>query len=394
MEKVKRDNNRVDISKLEPNETTGDDLTGGYIIKVDKWTGENNDGWWSDSPLPEYDGTWYQYHYPKPDEIVEEQKTYINNFINEFELLTASENYDDPVVGYYDQVNLESFVDVSLMSEVSKNVDAYRLSAYMYKDKDSDDGRLTMGPIWDYNLAFGNADYYEGWDTQGWQVEAVLPNDDFTIPFWWCVIWTDQSFRWAVQQRWNALRNDFLSNSSVNSLIDSLHAHMGQAVDRNFERWPTLGQYVWPNYYIGQTYEDEIEYLRNWIIDRMEWMDNELLSTHTTMCLTPENFSINPLYPNPFNQSVSIRYDIPLDSKIKLNVYNINGEHIHTLLNGRKHAGTHTISWNGADKSGIDVASGTYIILLQANNFINNQGETTNNTWNDYKETRKVILVK
>ena len=169
---------------------------------------------------------------------------------------------------------------------------------------------------------------------------------------------------------------------------------MGQAVDRNFERWPTLGQYVWPNYYIGQTYEDEIEYLRNWIIDRMEWMDNELLSTHTTMCLTPENFSINPLYPNPFNQSVSIRYDIPLDSKIKLNVYNINGEHIHTLLNGRKHAGTHTISWNGADKSGINVASGTYIILLQANNFINNQGETTNNTWNDYKETRKVILVK
>ena len=393
-EKVKRDDNRVAVSKLEPDETTGDDLTGGYIIKIDKWDGENVGGWYSEPPSEQYGGFYYQYHYPKPDEIVYEQQQYINNYMDNFEQLVLSDDFANPETGYPSIIHWESFVDFFIMQEITKNVDGYRLSSYLYKDKDSDDGRLVAGPIWDFNLGFGNADYYEGWDTQGWQVEANLPNDDFSIPFWWCVIWTDQNFRWSVQQRWHALRNDFLSNSSVNSLIDSLHTHIGQAVDRNFERWPTLGQYVWPNYYIGQTYEDEIEYLRNWIIDRMEWMDNELLSTHTTMCLTPENFSINPLYPNPFNQSVSIRYDIPLDSKIKLNVYNINGEHIHTLLNGRKHAGTHTISWNGVDKSGIDVASGTYIILLQANNFINNQEETTNNTWNDYKETRKVILVK
>ena len=156
-------------------------------------------------------------------------------------------------------------------------------------------------------------------------MEEDLPNDDFSIPYWWCTIWSDQSFRWSVQQRWNSLRNNFLSNASVNSLIDSLQSHIGEAADRNFERWPTLGQYVWPNYYIGQTYQDEIDYLRNWIINRMEWMDSELLSIQTEMCLIPEQFSMNPLYPNPFNRSVSIRYDIPLDSKIKLNVFNING---------------------------------------------------------------------
>ena len=81
MEKIKRDNNRVDISKLEPDETTGDDLTGGYILKVDKWDGDNNDGWWSDPSLPEYEGVWYQYHYPKPEDIVEEQRNYIINYI-------------------------------------------------------------------------------------------------------------------------------------------------------------------------------------------------------------------------------------------------------------------------------------------------------------------------
>ena len=128
MEKVKRDNNRVDITQLGPDEITGDDLTGGYIVKIDKWDGETNDGWYSESPLVGFDGVWYQYHYPKPDDIVEEQRDYIMDYITDFETLMASESYDDPGAGYYEQVNLESFIDVSLMSEISKNVDAYRLS--------------------------------------------------------------------------------------------------------------------------------------------------------------------------------------------------------------------------------------------------------------------------
>ena len=393
-EKIKRDDNRVNISKLEPEEISDDDITGGYIIKVDKWDGENIGGWYSEPPSDSYGGFYYQYHYPKPDEIVYDQQQYIMSYMENFEQTILSDDFANPETGYPSIIDWGSFIDFFIMQEITKNVDGYRLSSFLHKDKDSDDGRLVAGPIWDFNLGFGNADYYNGWDTQGWQVEADLPNDDFSIPYWWCTIWSDQSFRWSVQQRWNSLRNNFLSNVSVNSLIDSLQSHIGEAADRNFERWPTLGQYVWPNYYIGQTYQDEIDYLRNWIISRMEWMDSELLSVQTEMCLIPEQFSMNPLYPNPFNRSVSIRYDIPLDSKIKLNVFNINGKHINTLFNGRTHAGTHSMSWNGLDKNGNIVSSGTYIVLLQANNFIYNQQENVNYIWDDYKETKKVILVK
>jgi len=393
-EKIKRDDNRVNISKLEPEEISDDDITGGYIIKVDKWDGENTGGWYSEPPSDSYGGFYYQYHYPKPDEIVYDQQQYIMSYMESFEQTILSDDFANPETGYPSIIDWGSFIDFFIMQEITKNVDGYRLSSFLHKDKDSDDGRLVAGPIWDFNLGFGNADYYNGWDTQGWQVEADLPNDDFSIPYWWCTIWSDQSFRWSVQQRWNSLRNNFLSNASVNSLIDSLQSHIGEAADRNFERWPTLGQYVWPNYYIGQTYQDEIDYLRNWIITRMEWMDSELLSIQTEMCLIPEQFSMNPLYPNPFNRSVSIRYDIPLDSKIKLNVFNINGKHINTLFNGRTHAGTHSMSWNGLDKNGNIVSSGTYIVLLQANNFIYNQQENVNYIWDDYKETKKVILVK
>ena len=393
-EKIKRDDNRVNISKLEPEEISDDDITGGYIIKVDKWDGENIGGWYSEPPSDSYGGFYYQYHYPKPDEIVYDQQQYIMSYMESFEQTILSDDFANPETGYPSIIDWGSFIDFFIMQEITKNVDGYRLSSFLHKDKDSGDGRLVAGPIWDFNLGFGNADYYNGWDTQGWQVEADLPNDDFSIPYWWCTIWSDQSFRWSVQQRWNSLRNNFLSNASVNSLIDSLQSHIGEAADRNFERWPTLGQYVWPNYYIGQTYQDEIDYLRNWIISRMEWMDSELLSVQTEMCLIPEQFSMNPLYPNPFNRSVSIRYDIPLDSKIKLNVFNINGKHINTLFNGRTHAGTHSMSWNGLDKNGNIVSSGTYIVLLQANNFIYNHQENVNYIWDDYKETKKVILVK
>ena len=393
-EKIKRDNNRVNISKLEPEEVSGDNITGGYIIKVDKWDGENIGGWYSESPSDSYGGFYYQYHYPKPDEIVYDQQQYIINYMDNFEQIILSEDFADQETGYPSVIDWESFVDFFIMQEITKNVDGYRLSSFLHKDKDSDDGRLVAGPIWDFNLGFGNADYYNGWEAQGWQVEADLPIDDFSIPYWWCVIWSDQSFRWSVQQRWNSLRNNSLSNSSVNSLIDSLQSHIGVAAERNFERWPTLGEYVWPNHYIGQTYQDEIDYLRNWITTRMEWIDNELLSTQTEMCLIPERFSMNPLYPNPFNRSVSIQYDIPLDARIKLNIFNIKGTHINTLFSGRAHAGTHSMSWDGMDKNGKVVSSGAYIVLLQANNFIYNQQENVNYIWDDYKETRKVILVK
>jgi len=373
MEKIKRDNNRVDISKLDPDETTGDDLTGGYILKVDKWDGENNDGWWSASPLPEYDGTWYQYHYPKPDDIVDEQKDYINNYITDFELLIASESYNDPDAGYYDQVNLQSFIDVALLSEISKNVDAYRLSAFMYKDKDSEDGRLTMGPIWDYNLAFGNADYYEGWDPAGWQMDVELGGDGFKIPFWWYRIWDDETFRDAFYQRWQELRQSIFSEEYIISMIDSAIAVIAEAQVRNFQRWPILDQYVWPNAYVGGTYENEIDYLTNWITDRLEWMDEQAMRADDDPQLIL-SYRLDPAYPNPFNPTTTIGLAIPYTTFVTVKIYDIAGREIITLMNGDLVAGQHTMIWDGSEQS-----SGVYFVHLKSD---------------DFTQTRKIMLMK
>ena len=373
MEKIKRDNNRVDISKLNPDETTGDDLTGGYIVKVDKWDGENNDGWWSASPLPEYDGTWYQYHYPKPDDIVDEQKDYINNYITDFELLLASEAYNDPDAGYYDQVNLESFIDVSLMSEISKNVDAYRLSAYMYKDKDSEDGRLTMGPIWDYNLAFGNADYYAGWDPMGWQMDADLGEDYFQIPFWWYRIWDDETFRNAFNQRWQELRQTVFSEEYIMNMIDSTIAVIDEAQVRNFQRWPILDEYVWPNAYVGGSYENEIDYLTDWITDRLEWIDEQAMRADDDHQLI-RSYSLDPAYPNPFNPTTTIEFSIPQTEFVTVKVYNLVGHEITTLINDELFTGNYSIKWDGSRQP-----SGLYLVQIESGSFI---------------KTRKMVLLK
>ncbi len=270
MEKLKRDNNRIDISTLNENEVSGDDLTGGYILKFDwAWTGDNNGGFHS-----VIDGMYYNYHYPKPDEITEVQEDYIQNFIYSFESLMDEYDYDDIDNGYSNLTNIPSFVDFIMLQEFAKNVDAYRLSSYIYKDKNSIDGRLTAGPIWDFNHGFGNCDYGWTWEPENWLLEYE-PTDD-PISFWWERIWEDEYFQSLFNSRWHELRQSLLSNENLELTIENLILELGESIEDNFIRWPILDEYVWPNYHVFGTYEEEVDYLKNWIFDRAEWMDSQV----------------------------------------------------------------------------------------------------------------------
>jgi len=153
-EKIKRDDNRVNITEMGSEDNSGDALTGGYIIKKDKLDGDYIEGWYS-LPLPGEYTMYYQFHYPKPNVITQEQRDYIINYFNEFEAFMASDNYNDPLTGYQNIVNVHSFINFCIINELSNNLDGYRLSTFMYKDRDSIDGKLTLGPVWDYNIAYG-----------------------------------------------------------------------------------------------------------------------------------------------------------------------------------------------------------------------------------------------
>ena len=381
MEKIKRDGNRVDISKLNPGEITGDDVTGGYILKFDWfYTGDNIGGFES-----EYDNMIYNYHYPKPSDIVPEQEAYIEEYINEFETIMMGTDYTNDSTGYPSMMNVESFVDFILLQELAKNVDAYRLSTYIYKDKESVDNRLTAGPVWDFNHGFGNCDYGETWEVDNWLLE-YNPEGGDQMAFWWELLWEDLAFQHKAAVRYTELRQTIFSEEHIYSIIDSIANYLGPAVDRNFARWPLLGNYIWPNYYVFDTYEEEIDYLKSWTAQRLAWMDSDIL-----LSLDPSpiaaGFRLNGPFPNPFNPSTVISYELPYDLNIEINIFNLLGRKVRSLLNETRPAGQGSTIWDGKTENGHLASGGVYLLSVQVRG-------PSNGSNIFYQETKKVLLLK
>jgi len=395
LEKVKRDSKRVNIKKLEPTDVSADAITGGYIIKIDKTDGESVDGWYSNYlPYPQSPySVFYQYHVPKPEDIVQQQKEYIKGKIFQFETIMKGNNISDSLNGYPRIIDVDSFVDFVLLNEISKNVDGYRLSTYFYKDRDSRNPKIYAGPVWDFNLGFGNADYYEGWQTNEWQLEyltdyeSLPPWESFLAPNWWKKLFDDTLFGNKVYSRWKSLKDNVLSSQHINNQIDSLVILLDESKTRNFERWSVLGVWVWPNYYVGSTFQDEINYLKNWIKNRISWMDQNMIGEPTSINdidnLAQLDFVLEQNYPNPFNPSTKIRYSIPAlvethrDASLQMvtiKVYNILGGEVATLVNEQKTSGNYEVEFSAAQLS-----TGIYLYRLQAG---------------DFTISRKMILLK
>ena len=349
IEKIKRDKNRVDISKLKSTDIEGDQITGGYIIKVDRPAGEDNDGWDSRVQLTERKVS-YLYHDPKPSELVDEQKKYIRNFVNEFEWLMTQPNW---AANYQDYFNLDAFVDYYLINELPKNVDVYTFSTFIYKDRDSKDRRLTMGPVWDFNLAFGNVNYFEGALTTGWLLGRKIQVND-RIPFWFRNLYQDSEIQRLIASRWQQLRQTSLALERIIQLIDDWVTKLDAAQKRNFERWPILGNYVWPNHFIGCTYAEEIEYLKEWLTERIQWMDEQLVTgSKVPDKLEPVlNFSVGQNYPNPFNNQTVIPFQLHHAGNIRIRIFDALGRQVQELFTGTKTVGWHTLVYQPQQSAG------------------------------------------
>jgi len=285
MEKIKKDENRVNIATLNPEDISGDELTGGYIVKVDKIDPDfvyGIDGWKS-IPTPPYPNAMnitFQYYYPKVEDIAVQQSSYIHEYITTAENTLTGSTYADPNTGYNNYFNTGSFVDQMILNEISKEVDKYRYSTYFYKEKDSDGGKLFAGPAWDFNLGYSNVDYWPpGIDYTGWLYSMVEPVE-WGIMFWWKRLMEDTYYRNLLKTRWYHLRQNELSSDSLEYAIDSITDYIDEAQQRNYERWPILGEYVWPNYnWQGNDYEDEVEFFETWFYNRISWIDNNIPGT-------------------------------------------------------------------------------------------------------------------
>jgi hypothetical protein len=364
MEKIKRGKNRVNISKMTTADTTGDTVTGGYIYKIDKADKATDKGWdavYAPFATSARRYVMYQYDTPDGDEIMPQQMAYIKGYEKQFETLMYASTYKDSAIGYPSFIDVPSFVDMVIMNELSKNIDAYRLSTFLYKNNASKNNRLFAGPVWDYSIGFGNANYGDGWIRTGWQLDLLATSssmDNYAGPFWWKKLWADAAFKKAVAIRWKSLRTSTLSTTNIIGLIDSLAATVDEGQQRNFERWPIIGSYVWPNYYyLASSYQDEVNYLKSWFLARTDWMDRTLLPLATAVidrehAVTPATLVLEQNYPNPFNPSTTIRYSLGAAGPVRFEVFDVLGRCVALLIDGVQAAGAHEAKWDAATAAG------------------------------------------
>lgn len=258
-EKVKRDQNRVDIAALNPEDISGDELTGGYIIEINE-NGYPND--WNSQYDPINSATCdlpvaYKMVYPKIEEMEAEQFNYIHDFVDSFENALNSNDFLDAVSGYRKFISVKSFIDFMIVNEFSANYDSYGRSTFLYKEKITDGGQLNIGPPWDYDRAFAPG------TEQGWVWEITHPYWPF--PFWWSRFREDPEWVNEVYCRYTSLRGDVLSNQSFYEIVDSLHQLLQEPAQRNFKKWAELGV-TSPDYFVDE--------LKNFVTNRFVWLDN------------------------------------------------------------------------------------------------------------------------
>jgi hypothetical protein len=200
--------------------------------------------------------------YPAAKDATEEQLSYVRGYIAEFETsLTAGR--------YFHYIDVDTWVDGMILQELAKNVDAYRSSTYFHKFPG---GKLRLGPVWDFNQAYGNASYNErAVRIEGWRVTRARPGS------WFRRLFEDEDFSARFEERYRELREGPLADAAIFAFLDAEAARLEEPAARNFERWRILGEVVLGNPDPPpSSYPGEVALLKGWIRSRARWMDEEL----------------------------------------------------------------------------------------------------------------------
>ena len=273
-EKIKRDALRVDIAKLEEDVISEPGISGGYLLEMKLPERLDDD----EIGLPLADGFVVTLLSPDQDDITPLQTIWIHNHLADFEDALFGVDFLDPIDGYAPYINEDSFIDYMLLQELLKNRDAYHSSTFLYKDRASP---IHMGPIWDLNITAGYFSFNGIQKIDGWLFHEDRSN--IARCLWPSRLLDDPGFTQRYQDRWAELRATIFSTPTINARIDALAAELNTAQARQFIRWPTLGRTLTPDIrYIMFTgphptnYTGEIDYMKQWLQDRAEWIDSNI----------------------------------------------------------------------------------------------------------------------
>lgn len=377
-ETIKRDNDRVDIAKLNQTDITYPQITGGYIIKTDYWDNTNS---WQTSYSP-IDHPGYQIHlvydYPAPDMIVPQQQTYIQTFIYDMETALYGPNFTDTANGYRKYISERSFMDYFYVNELARNVDGYKKSCFYYKEKDDSAGnigKLKAGPVWDFDWAWKDiwdCSIFQATDGSGWSHHINDCNTDNYSPGWMIRFLQDTTFANELNCRWFDLRRNILDTAYMFNYIDSMAAYLNEAQQRHYAYWGHMGAATGtPEVQAPrQSYQEEIDSLKAWITRRIDWMDANMPGTLNGCSFTSVNetpaVNAAPIntYPNPFTDEInfSIYQDSP--EQISVTMINALGQEVITPVVVQGNTGTNNVTISLP----AELAEGIYVLQICSGN--------------------------
>lgn len=199
-----------------------------------------------------------------PDvELNSERYNWIRDFVIAAENALYGVNFKDPQNGYAKYIDVGSFVDWYLVNEITKNNDAkFFSSCYM---NITPGGKLKMGPVWDYDIALGNVNYNNNYDPTGFWIKNSK---------WISRLFEDPAFVELVKERYNNLRGIILNNIIAELNQDA--SYLSWSMIENNNKWGTLYTYTSPNDAIWGSYNNEIQYLKTWLSQRISWLDKAI----------------------------------------------------------------------------------------------------------------------
>ncbi|HLP05790.1 MAG TPA: CotH kinase family protein [Paludibacter sp.] len=259
MEKLKVDEGRINVQKMTTLDNAFPAITGGYVTKCDKadnevvsWSIPNSSGW----------GTQFIHVAPSYEVITPQQDDFIYNEFMEFTDMAIQQD-DDPLTGFPSVIDVPSFIDFMLMNEIASNPDGYQTSSFFHKDRL---GKLRAGPIWDFNLTYGNDVFEWGYDrslTSIWQFDDSLN----TGPRFWRDLFLNPVYNCYLSKRWMEMTapGQPLNFNVICNKIDQLENLVSEAAAREQDRWGAIGSHA-----------ENVDSLKTWLQRRIDWLTARL----------------------------------------------------------------------------------------------------------------------
>ncbi|WP_437315007.1 CotH kinase family protein [Sorangium sp. So ce385] len=286
-ETIKNNEARTDLKQLEEEDLDAPKISGGYIFKFDQAAAEEPMLTCTGSdPLPSFGGfgggggprpgqggtCWIDLEVVDPDPLNDAQEAWLTQYIQEFH----DSLHQTPIGDYAAYIDVPSFIDYLIISELTLNVDAYVRSAFYHKDRDQ---KIKAGPLWDYNFALGGV---------GAQSAAPESNNDTGFRFsgarnvnnWYQKLTADPAFMAQVKARYTALRQTLLSEAALEQRMDELSAPLAQAAARDLAKWPVSDIIESSEGFLGgptaPTWEGQLQVMRDFLRARLAWLDANL----------------------------------------------------------------------------------------------------------------------